>query len=261
MWLSKRFTDPILIKEAEDAIRLDKIRKDFVANVTHELKTPITVIRGSVEALKDGVVSDPDKMQEYYQQILSESKYLQSMVGDLLDLSKLQNADFPMDQADVDMTDILKDAVRSVRGISEAKGIQMHAVTIGNIMRIVGDYGRLRQMLIILLDNAVKFSATGKTIDVSGGDNHITIRDYGVGIAEADLPYIFDRFHKSRSEENKEGTGLGLAIAKQIADRHGISLHVTSKLGEGTEFTVYMPSVFHMNRTLPVIPSDIPPKL
>jgi signal transduction histidine kinase len=238
VWLSKRFTNPIILKEAEDAVKLDRIRRDFVANVTHELKTPITVIRGSAEALKDGVVTDTDKMKEYYNQIISESQYLQSMVGDLLDLSKLQNADFPIEKKIIDITDVLEDAIRSVRGIAASKGIQINAAFIRKGINIVGDYGRLRQMLIIMLDNAVKFSAAGKAIDVFCGESFIKIRDYGIGISGAELPNIFDRFHKSRSEENKEGTGLGLAIAKQIADRHNISLSVTSKVGEGTECTV-----------------------
>jgi signal transduction histidine kinase len=239
VWLSKHFTSPILIKEAEDAIRLDKIRRDFVANVTHELKTPITVIRGSTEALKDGVVTDAVKISEYYDQIIKESTYLQSMVGDLLDLSKLQNPDFPIDKNSIDITDVLEDAIRSVRGIADSKGIQINAEFFKRGIHIVGDYGRLRQLLLILLDNAVKFSPADKAVDVYCGENVIQIRDYGVGIPEDELPYIFDRFHKSRSEENKEGTGLGLTIAKQIADRHNMSLCVTSKVGQGTEFSIY----------------------
>ena len=238
VWLSKHFTSPIILKEAEDAIRLDKIRRDFVVNVTHELKTPITVIRGSTEALKDGVVTDAVKIKEYYDQIIKESKYLQGMVGDLLDLSKLQNPDFPIEKDAIDITDVLEDAIRSVRGIADLKGIKINTEITKKGIHITGDYGRLRQLLIILLDNAVKFSPADKVVDVHCVENVIKIRDYGVGIPEAELPYIFDRFHKSRSEENKEGTGLGLSIAKQIADRHNISLSVTSKVGQGTEFSI-----------------------
>lgn len=238
VWLSKRFTSPIILKEAEDAIRLDKIRRDFVANVTHELKTPITVIRGSAEALKDGIIKDTDKIEEYYNQIICESKYLQSMVGDLLDLSKLQNADFPIEKETIDISDVLEDAVRSVRGLADAKRIEFETKLLRKGIYYVGDYGRLRQMLIILLDNAVKFSEPGKTIEIYCDERFIKIRDHGTGIPEADIPYIFDRFHKSRDETNREGTGLGLAIAKQIAERHNISLGVTSRVGEGTEITV-----------------------
>jgi signal transduction histidine kinase len=238
VWLSKRFTGPILLKEAEDAIRLDRIRRNFVANVTHELKTPITVIRGSAEALRDGVITDKDQIRTYYSQIVSESKVLQSMVGDLLDLSKLQNADFPMDKETLDLTDVLEDAVRSVRGLAFAKAIDLKTEIAKKGISFIGDYGRLRQMLIILLDNAVKFSEPGQAIEISCGENFIRIRDYGIGIPEAELPFIFDRFHKSRDERNREGTGLGLAIARQIAERHALSLRVTSKVGEGTEFTI-----------------------
>lgn len=238
IWLSKRFTDPIILKEAEDSVKLEKIRRDFVANVSHELKTPITVIRGSAEALKDGVITDKEKVQEYYGQIISESKYLQSMVGDLLDLSKLQNADFPMEIEEINIADVLQDAVRSIGGIAESRGIKINADIKIIGMNIVGDYGRLRQMLIIILDNALKFSAKSSEIDVYCEENSITIKDYGLGIPADEIPYIFDRFRKSRSEANKEGTGLGLAIAKQIADRHNMSLTVKSEFGTGTEFTV-----------------------
>jgi signal transduction histidine kinase len=160
------------------------------------------------------------------------------LVGDLLDLSKLQNSDFPIEKEPIDLYDVLEDAVRSVRGLADAKDIQLKTEFLQKGVNFIGDYARLRQMLIILFDNAIKFSAPGKTIEIYCGDSFIRIRDHGAGIPEAEIPYIFDRFHKSRDEMNKEGTGLGLAIAKQIADRHGISLGVTSKVGVGTEFTV-----------------------
>lgn len=238
LWLSKRFTDPIVLKEAEDALKLEKIRQDFVANVSHELKTPITVIRGSVEALKDGVITEKEKVQEYYSQILSESKYLQSMVLDLLDLSKLQNADFPMEKSEINFAYVLKDAVRSIGGIAEAKGIKINLNIKNDDLTIMGDYSRLRQMLLIILDNAVKFSSVGEKVDVSCESGVIAIKDYGVGIAPDDLPFVFDRFRKSRNEKNKDGTGLGLAIAKQICDRHNITLTVKSEIGAGTEFFI-----------------------
>lgn len=101
---------------------------------------------------------------------------------------------------------------------------------------MAGDYGRLRQMFLIVLDNAIKFSPTGSEIHVSLYNGVVTISDHGSGIAEEDIPHIFDRFYKVVSEENKSGSGLGLAIAKQIADRHNIGVVVTSKLNRGTKF-------------------------
>ena len=103
-----------------------------------------------------------------------------------------------------------------------------------------GDYGRLRQMFLIVLDNAVKFSRKGDSIEVAMTKDRVIIRDHGVGIAPDLLPFIFDRFQKSRSEQNRQGSGLGLAIAKQIAVRHGIEIDVQSTVGEGTCFSFWI---------------------
>ena len=103
-------------------------------------------------------------------------------------------------------------------------------------MSLFGDYGRLCQMFLIILDNAIKFSPQGSVVTVSLKDKTVSIRDNGIGIAQEDLPYIFDRFYQVKSEENKNGTGLGLAISKQIADRHNIHVSITSKINHGTEF-------------------------
>lgn len=239
--LSKSFTDPIITKEAQDALRLEKTRREFVANISHELKTPITVIRGSLEALIEKVVTDPVQVEDYQKQMLNEATFLQRLVGDLLDLSKLQNTDFVFEKQVVSMNDILEDVIRSVTLSARKKGISVNIARDGSSCIIYGDYGRIRQMLMIVLDNAVKFSKENGKIDIMLKENVFSVCDYGIGIPEEDLPFIFDRFHKSRSEQNKQGTGLGLAIAKQIAQRHSIELSVRSIEGVKTEFIFKMP--------------------
>lgn len=236
LWLSRNFTTPILQKEAEDAIRLDKIRNNFVTNITHELKTPVTVIRGSLEALTDKVVTDPEKVDDYHQQMLKEAIQLQRLIGDLLDLSKLQNTDFIMDFQKVSFFEILNEAVRGASYLAKDKNITIEMEKDHDFV-LNGDYGRIRQMLMIVLDNAIKFSPENGRIEVILKNRVLFIKDYGTGISKEDLPYIFERFFKARTEDNKTGTGLGLAIAKQIADRHGIRLTVESEEGNGTKFT------------------------
>lgn len=236
LWLSRNFTTPILQKEAEDAIRLDKIRNNFVTNITHELKTPVTVIRGSLEALTDKVVTDPEKVDDYHQQMLKEAIQLQRLIGDLLDLSKLQNTDFIMDFQKVSFFEILNEAVRGATYLAKDKNITIGLET-DHDFAFNGDYGRIRQMLMIVLDNAIKFSPENSRIEVVLSNRLLFIKDYGPGISKEDIPYIFERFFKARTEDNKTGTGLGLAIAKQIADRHGIRLTVASEEGKGTNFT------------------------
>ncbi|HPE15803.1 MAG TPA: HAMP domain-containing sensor histidine kinase [Oscillospiraceae bacterium] len=216
--------------------KLDQLRRDFVANISHELKTPVTVIRGSLEALCDDVVTSPAQVKDYYRQMLSESLSLQRLVSDLLDLSKLQNADFRMEMQEQSLCDILRDAARSASRLAQQKQVEIRQMFDTESLAVLGDYDRLRQMFLIVLDNAVKFSPPGAAVELSLTEKTVSIRDHGCGIAEEDLPHIFDRFYKVKSEENKSGSGLGLAIARQIADRHNVAVSVTSRLGEGTEF-------------------------
>ena len=215
---------------------LEKLRRDFVANISHELKTPVTVIRGSLEALCDEVVTQPEQVKKYHRQMLSESLSLQRLVNDLLDLSRLQNIDFKIEMQELNLYDILSDAVRSAGHLAREKNIEIRQEFDTQSLAVIGDYGRLRQMLLIILDNAVKFSPAGGMIQVSLNNGNVAITDHGKGIAEEDLPHIFDRFYRVKSEENKNSSGLGLAIAKQIADRHGINVSVSSRLKEGTRF-------------------------
>ncbi len=221
---------------SHESERLLQLRQDFVANISHELRTPVTVIRGSLEALCEGVVSEPEKVKEYHCQMLDESIFLQRLVDDLLDLSRLQNTDFKIEMCEINICEVLDDAVRTAKHLAEQKGITIAQEQDMQICTIQGDYGRLRQMLMIILDNAVKFSPAGSEIAVSLRNKTITVKDKGPGIPKEDLPYIFDRFYKTKSAGNIGGTGLGLSIAKQIAERHNIEITVDSKENEGTEF-------------------------
>lgn len=221
---------------SRESERLNKLRRDFVANISHELRTPVTVIRGSLEALCDEVVTDPELVKSYHRQMLNESMFLQRLVNDLLNLSRLQNADFKIEMQEISLCDVLSDVIRSARHMAQIKNIEIRQGYDTQMCTAIGDYGRLRQMFLIILDNAIKFSPHGGVVTVSLKDKTVSIRDNGIGIAQEDLPYIFDRFYQVKSEENKNGTGLGLAIAKQIADRHNIHVSITSKINHGTEF-------------------------
>ncbi len=216
--------------------KLDKLRRDFVANISHELRTPVTVLRASLEALCDDVITAPDQVKTYHRQMLSESLTLQRLVNDLLDLSRLQNSDFKMEMTQLNFYDVLTDVVRSAGQIATAQKITLQFDSDAQRVVFIGDYDRLRQMLMIVLDNAIKFSPSGSSVCVRLKDNAISIADQGSGIPSEDLPYIFDRFYKVKSADNKTGSGLGLAIAKQIADRHGIRIEVKSEVNVGTAF-------------------------
>ena len=221
---------------SRESEKLEKMRRDFVANVSHELKTPVTVLRGSLEALVDKVVTDDNKIEEYYKQMLLEAEFLQRLVGDLLDLARLQNTDFVIEKSEICICDVLDDATRSAFPLAQKKNVKIDAHKKPNTLKMYGDYGRIRQMLMIVIDNAIKFSPDNGVVEILLSDNQLSVKDYGVGIEEDHLPYIFDRFYKSCNEHNKTGTGLGLSIAKQIADRHDINLSVESVPGQGAEF-------------------------
>lgn len=220
--------------------QLEAERQAFYADVSHELRTPLTVMRGSLEALKDGKIKVEEKQQEYYSQMIAETTYMQNMVNDLLDFSKLKNHDYTLNKEQLNLSDVLSDAVRSIRRIAEQKRIEIKYENPVSILKIQGNYEKLRQMFLIVLDNAVKFSPKDEIISVSTQKEKnsfiISICDKGSGIDSPDLPYIFDRFYKDKTDENNSGTGIGLAIAKQIADRHSIEIIVNSEKGQGTCF-------------------------
>jgi signal transduction histidine kinase len=230
--LSDKLSEAKRLKEQQE-----QLRTEFLSNVSHELRTPATVLRGSLEALRDGVVTDPEQVKQYHEQMLRETLGLQRLTNDLLELSKLQNPDFAIERSSVILQDVLSDALHAAGQMARKKHITVVRDMAEGAVAIQGDYGRLRQMLLIVLDNAVKFSGEGSQIEVALTKEHIAIQDHGAGIAPELLPYIFDRFRKTPSEENRQGSGLGLAIARQIAVRHGIKIDVQSKTGEGTLFT------------------------
>lgn len=221
---------------SHESERLDQLRRDFVANISHELRTPVTVIRGSLEALCDEVVTDPEQVKSYHRQMLNESIFLQRLVNDLLDLSRLQNTDFKIEMQEISLCEVLSDVVRSAQHMAQQKNIEIKYEQNSLMCTVMGDYGRLRQMFLIIIDNAIKFSHPNGVVSVSLTDQTVSILDNGIGISQEDLPYIFDRFYQVKSGENRNGTGLGLAIAKQIADRHHARVSVISKINEETEF-------------------------
>lgn len=219
---------------------LEQMRLDFFANVSHELRTPITVVRAYTESLLDGIVTDDNKKVQYYERMLKECKSMERLVGDLLLLSKMQNPDFSIEKEPVNVNQIFDEISRSVKHISDEKNIHVKVNTNSEVCLMFGDYDRLRQMFIVILDNAVKFSSDNATIyiNICKTDKlRISIKDEGIGISKEELPNIFNKFYKSKLRQNAKGSGLGLAIARQIALKHDGEIEVESEPGVGTTFT------------------------
>lgn len=226
---------------------IERGRMDFFANVSHELRTPITVLRGYTETLADGYVTDPDKLAHTYARMLKECGGMERLVGDLLTLSKVQNPDFEMEKEPVSVVQIFEDVTRSAKVLSEKKNINIDVENNDQYCFMLGDYDRLRQMFMVILDNAIKFSYEDSSIEITlakiNSQLNIRIRDHGVGIPKEALPNIFDKFYKSKLQMNEKGSGLGLVIAKYIAKRHGGTISVESEEGQGSCFSFSFESI------------------
>lgn len=229
----------------EERSNMEKMRLDFFANISHELRTPITVIRAYLESLVDGIMTDETKIKQSYQRMLIESKGMDRLVGDLLLLSKMENPDFQIDKEPVNLIQVFEDIIRNAHAISMDKHIRFELIKDQDACFMFGDYDRLRQLFMVVLDNAIKFSPEESviTIRITIFDKiRVSIQDQGVGMDEDELPNIFDKFYKSKLHMNKDGSGLGLLIAKNIVSKHEGSIEVNSVKGEGTCFSfVFQP--------------------
>ncbi|MFT8870829.1 MAG: ATP-binding protein [Sporolactobacillus sp.] len=233
----------VVFHDITDIKRLENVRKDFVANVSHELKTPITSIIGFTETLLDGAKDDAQSVEAFLQIILHEGQRLQSLVADLLDLSKIEREHFTIDWQQVSLSQLLQTVLPLFQEKVRAKQI---ALTVKNNGEGVaaGDPYRIRQIMINLINNAISYTPPGGKVTVSIFDQRewsvFIVSDTGIGIAADQIPRIFERFYrvdKARSRESG-GTGLGLAIVKHLVEAHNGNIDVASQPGKGTTFTI-----------------------
>src|SRR5680860_1263094 len=238
-----------LVQDISESERLEQLRRDFVANVSHEFRTPLTVIRGSLEALVDGAVEESEDIKRYQQRMLSETRVLERLVGDLLELSRLQSGKITINKEKIHIPSLLADAVKSLQTIAEKKGIKIEYLSQQEVAPLLGDYDRLRQLFVIFLDNAIKYSPNNTKVSVETsplGLNTlaIIIRDQGYGIAADELTHIWDSVYKVGNYRKGTGTGLGLAIAKHLLELHHSTVSVQSELGMGTMIEIKLNSLF-----------------
>jgi len=222
--------------------RLNQVQKELIVNIAHDLRTPVSIICSSAEAICDGVVSDQEKIRQYHQKMLNASARMQRMIEDLFDLSCLQDADYKIKKEMINLTDVVDDTVDTATSLALSKNILVEYSKGFNKQDFCGDYDRLYQMIVAVLDNALKFSSNGQKVEIKFVKNAdeaiLEITNYGKCIKPEHLPHLFERFHKTN--EQGGGTGLGLPIAKQIADRHGIKIKVSSK-EKCTVFSFFFP--------------------
>lgn len=227
----------ILFKDITEMEKLENLRKDYVANVSHELRSPLTAIRGLIEPLMDSVVKDEADIKRYYQIIYQESLRLSRLVDDIMELSRLQTHEAIIRKSEIDLNDIFEMVYERYKLLDE----RIHlAYTPQTLPTVYTNYDRVEQILVILLDNAYKFTPENGEIRLTTEikSDHLVVKviDTGIGISKEDLPFVFQRFYKSDKSRTKKGTGLGLSIAKEILFIMGETISVHSVQGEGTEF-------------------------
>ncbi|SET79121.1 two-component system, OmpR family, phosphate regulon sensor histidine kinase PhoR [Salinibacillus kushneri] len=247
---SKEWKGVVLVfHDITDLKRLEEMRKDFVANVSHELKTPITSIKGFAETLLGGAQEDPEVREQFLSIIYKESGRLQLLISDLLELSKLEKEDLQLNIQKVTIRSLIDDVLSLVRHSAEEKEIEIN-VDVDPDLKLEVDSSRFTQLLLNLVTNAIHYTPEGEHIyinmDEHENDIKLTVRDTGIGIPSEHLPRIFERFYrvdKARSR-NSGGTGLGLAIVKHIVEAHNGKIEVESEVNKGTTFSVILPKEF-----------------
>ncbi len=220
--------------ERRDAERL---RQDFMANVSHELKTPVAVLRAMLEALRDGLVTEPDKTKAVRCHARRNQR-LDALIRDQMELSRLQTSGFSLTLEPLDLRQTARDALRSAQAMADQKGVTLASRLPDVPVMVEGDVGRLRQMLMIILDNALRFAPKGSEVRLTMDQNSLSVQDAGPGIPEDSLPRVFERFYRVPGGEKGPGSGLGLAIAREIAQRHGMQITATNRREGGAVFRV-----------------------
>jgi two-component system sensor histidine kinase SenX3 len=235
----------LLLDDVTEGRRLEAVRRDFVANVSHELKTPVGALTLLAEAVQDAA-DDPEAIRRFAGRMQHEGTRLGRLVAELIELSRLQGAEPLPSPAVVDVDEIVAEAVDRTRLAAESAGI---AVVSGgqSRLRVRGNEGQLVTALVNLVDNAIAYSPAGTRVAVGtrrrDGCVEISVSDQGIGVAERDLERVFERFYRSDPARSRAtgGTGLGLAIVKHIATNHGGGVSVWSVEGSGSTFTLRLP--------------------
>ena len=236
-------TGLVLEREMADLRRTESYRKEFLGNVSHELKTPIFAIRGFAETLRDGAVDDSRVSRSFLEKILRNSDRLTNLVQDLGEISRIESGELTMTMAPFDLRALVTEIVESLESIARVKGVTLEASLPDALPAAVGDADRLRQVIVNLVDNAIKYNNEGGRVEVvarhvPGGRIKLSIVDNGIGLEPDEIPRITERFYrvdKSRSR-SQGGTGLGLAIVKHILAAHDSQLRIESRPGRGSTF-------------------------
>lgn len=236
----------LVLHDISDEQRAQRIRRQFVTHASHELKTPVASIQALAEALRVASEEEPERAGQFAARVVHEAERLSRLVADLLDLSRVEDP-ATISNATANFTEVVAEELDDARRLADAKGIEIESRLAPGV-RVKGDVEQLGLMVRNLLENAVRYSEEGGSMVVElTAENAVvlTVADDGIGIPMRHQGRVFERFYrvdKGRSRE-QGGTGLGLAIVKHVADLHGGRVELKSEFGEGSTFTVYLPSI------------------
>lgn len=226
---------------------VEEERTKLFAEISHELCTPLTAIQGFVEAIQDGVVEDQDLLEKYLKIIYTQTIHINRLVDDMLQLSRLETGCISLNKLPFNLISLVEKVVESMEAMAQSVGSTIIFEEGIDQAMIMGDIDRIEQVIKNLLQNAINATANGEIkvkVKVSGGDVILSIKDNGTGISNEDLPHIWDRFYRNKSQKSnnkQQGSGLGLVIVKQLVQLHNGKIDVESQLGVGTTFYVCFP--------------------
>lgn len=219
----------------------DKFQQKFLSNISHDFRSPLTSIKGYLEAIQDGTIP-PEMLDKYIGIMLFETERLTKLTSNILTLNELDPKSVRLDISTFDLNSIIRHTVETFEGTCKKKGIKFNITYANSVQNVKADKGRIQQVIYNLIDNAIKFSKENSyiyiTVREKGEKAQISIKDTGCGIAKEDIDKIWDRFYKSDSSRgrDKKGSGLGLSITKEVIQAHGENIDVVSTVGVGTEF-------------------------
>ena len=237
----------VLIQDITEHVKLDNMRKEFVADVSHELKTPITSIMGYADTLLEGEY-DKETQNKFLSVIAAEARRMAKLVTDLLTLSRYDSKKMRVDKTEFDLGDLVKKCQEKLKFEIEKKNHNMECFVTASVPPVEADKDGIERVVLNILSNAIKYTKENGTIKVYVGfvynDAYIKVIDNGIGIPEEDLKRIFERFYRVDKARTREmgGTGLGLSIAKEILNQNKGSIDIKSKVGKGTEVVIRLPA-------------------
>lgn len=228
-------------RDIAEYTRLERVRSEFLGNVSHELRTPVFSVQGYLETLLDGAVDDPSVNRQFLEKAYHNTKRLNTLLNDLIDISRIESGELRLSFRYFDMCEVLKEVVQSMEHIASQHSIAIVLeLPSDDNCSVLGDKERLVQVMTNLIDNALKYNTEHGTVTVSArvakGTMHVSVSDTGVGIAADQLDRIFERFFRVGEDRSRSigGSGLGLAIVKHILEAHQAPVHVSSVEGKGT---------------------------